>query len=379
MGVKGFVETLTPQQAGGWACDQNNLDIRCEIAVMLKGGLLAQTVADKLRPDLQQAGFGTGEFGFVARFPLILSYAELDAVEVFVVGIDGKRQRLNHFRERPTFKAKPGDPDSRPVFILGSRRSGTSAVTHALLRYTRYRGSYEGHFFDLLAPLLNTVKEFYSYKTNLISDPNMISTFAEVPRDYFDSVLADIFRDLAAKMFAVPFWLDKTPTRLMIQAAPSLGKIWPEARFIFLRRRAYESLQSHRRKFPEKAFEDHCRWWSSCMSAWLDVREELGGRAIEIDQYLLAHDPSLAASLIAETLSLEPSECKKVGAFLTWERPERTEVELNKIESGVGEDWNEEEKRTFEATCLPWFAPFGYAETTDYFVSGDISLAWRRI
>jgi hypothetical protein len=379
MRINGFVETLMPQQVGGWACDHDNYDLRFEIAVALKGEVVAQTVANLARPDLKRAGYGSGEFGFIARFPVVLSYADLDDVEIYVIGPDGERKPLDHLKERTAFKAKQQDTSSRPVFILGSRRSGTSAVTHALLRHTRYRGPYEGHVFDLLAPLRAAVKSFYKYKGDLINNPKMITMVGEVSPEYFESALADIFRQLAEKIFAVPLWLDKTPTPEMIRAAPSVARIWPEARFIFMRRRAYENLESHRRKFPEETFENHCTWWSSCMTAWLDVRGELGGRAIEIDQYLLAHDPALAASLIAETLSLEPDEQKNIAEFLTRGRPERTATDLNRIETGPAENWSEEQTQFFNQTCLPLFAPFLYAENADYFVSGDKSRAWRKI
>jgi hypothetical protein len=350
------------------------------IVVELRGAVLAETVADRPRLDLQRNGFGNGAYGFAAQFPAALSYAELEMVEVFAIGPNAERRTLNRLLRHTTgFEPNAEDTDARPVFVLGSRRSGTSACAHALLQSTRYRGPYEGHLFDLLPQLNAAVKNFYRLKTDLINDPKAISLLVELPPGFFDNALADIFRQLASKIFGIPFWLDKTPTPDMVRAAPLLAKIWPNARFIFMRRRAFENLLSQQRKFPHERFEDYCKWWSSCMSAWVDVRRDMGGRAIEIDQYLLARDPDLSATLIADFLALEPDERTKMSNFLTKRRPERTEPELDTIETGPGAKWTDQQKQFFDETCLPLFARFGYAENGDYFISRDASLAWRKI
>jgi hypothetical protein len=263
---------------------------------------------------------------------------------------------------------------SSPVFVLGSRRSGTSVITHALLRHTRYRGLHEGHVFDLAALLNGALETFYNFKSDVLQNPTFEMMIREVPRSYFDDAIAQMFRDLAAKRFSHPFWLDKTPTPEMVRAAPTLAAIWPNARFIFMRRRALENVASQIRKFPGESFRDCCEWWAACMSEWLIVRDSLRHRAIEVDQFAVAREPGRVATMIAELLTLEDAERDNLARFFANERVERTTEEMDRIEADFPADWTQKQRRIFADICLPLFAPFGYTEDARYFVSSDPAL-----
>src|ERR1700722_13929151 len=161
----------------------------------------------------------------------------------------------------------------------------------------------------------------------------------EVPRSYFDDSFAQMFRDLAAKRFPMPFWLDKTPTPEMVRAAPRLAAIWPDARFIFVRRRAFENVSSQIRKFPRESFLACCEWWAACMSEWLTVRDGLRQRAIEVDQYAVSRESGRVATMIGELLRLEDAERDHLARFFANERVERTTTEMDRVEAGIPADW----------------------------------------
>jgi hypothetical protein len=359
--------------------NQEQPDTSLFVEVLLDGEKLGDTTAHLERADLRKNGVGTGAYGFSLALPRVLSYVELDGIEVFVEDGAGRRRPLQRLNAVSRIVPETADTEARPVFILGSRRSGTSAVTHALLRSTRYRGPFEGHAFDLLAPLTAALEKFYTYKSDLVATPNTATMIGDTPLSYFDSAIADMFRKLGAAKAASPYWLDKTPTPEMIRAAPGLAAIWPRARFIFVRRRGFENLASHARKFPGEPFAAHCEWWAACMSAWLAVRPAMRGRALEIDQQILLHEPVQSAGLIADLLRLDEAERKALAAALSKHNTERTAPDLMHVEDGEPADWDDDQRRIFRNVCLPLFKPYFYAQDSRYFVSNEDGVAWRFI
>jgi hypothetical protein len=379
MNLRGFVDSATPERISGWAMDQNDPDLALSIEFALDGRVIATVLANEMRVDLRRADIGTGAYGFSVQFPTAISLAELQRIFISAVGADGERARIARFMAPGRFAPQDVDNTARPVFVLGSRRSGTSVVAHALMLKTRYVGPHEGHVMDLLAPLGAVVEKFYMLKGDVARNAQGATMLRDVPRSYFDDALSGLFQDIASKFFSTPFWMDKTPTPQMIRSAPRLAAIWPHARFIFMRRRGFENLLSHGRKFPAETFQAHCSWWADCMAAWLEVRHNLAGRAIEIDQYLLARDPALAAGLIGDLLSLEPQERRDVAGFLTARRVEQTGAAVDGVEHGMPEAWDAAQRQIFTETCLPLFAPFHYAEDSRYFLSMEENVAWARI
>jgi GT2 family glycosyltransferase len=65
MPLQGFLEALTRHAAIGWARDPANPTRRITIQAIAEGRILASTPADMFRGDVQQAGLGDGNCGFV--------------------------------------------------------------------------------------------------------------------------------------------------------------------------------------------------------------------------------------------------------------------------------------------------------------------------
>jgi sulfotransferase family protein len=126
------------------------------------------------------------------------------------------------------------------VFILGAARSGTSAIAHALLAAADYEGNEEGHLFDMLAPLELAGRRFNASKADeRLAGRN--TTVARVPRVFIDEALNSIVVTAARLLFPTGRWLDKTPSTNMVFLAPRFRRIWPNARFVFMKRRAVEN------------------------------------------------------------------------------------------------------------------------------------------
>ena len=152
--------------------------------------------------------------------------------------------------------------------------------------------------------LLSVIDEHYRRAGN-----DRRTALGRVSSDAFQKLVRRAFAKLASELFPTPRWLDKTPTLEMVRASVLMRELWPNARFIFMKRRVIENLLSRRRKFPHGTTENHYSDWAAVMTAWLAVREKLGGAALEIDHRQLVVDPQEVASLIA--------------AFLGWRSPPR--------------------------------------------------------
>ncbi len=74
-----------------------------------------------------------------------------------------------------------------------------------------------------------------------------------------------------------------------------------------MKRRAVENIASRMRKF-DVDFAHNCREWATIMEAWLSVREQLAGAALELDQLDIARAPDESAERLAGLLGLSATE-----------------------------------------------------------------------
>ena len=167
-------------------------------------------------------------------------------------------QSPSHRNQTDIREARTGS-GTRPVFILGAARSGTSILMKAMKEGALLPGLNEGHVLPLLMKFLEVTDRYYSkYEEEAIS-PFMV--LSSVPRNRLEDRMKFLFRELQENLHHGGVWVDKTPGADMILLAPVLLEIWPNARFIFAKRRGLENLISRRRKFPDRAFEQECRKW----------------------------------------------------------------------------------------------------------------------
>ena len=327
-------EAVEPFQVRGWVCDPAGPDKPLTVEILLRGEAVGTTIADLYRVDLEKDGIGSGDHAFVFNFPKKLSDDDLNNVSAHIVQQDGVYEplpalpeatrappQLEFSRASLEFQGSKSDDQRDPIFILGAARSGTTAVAQALLKL--FPGHMEGHLIDLLAHLAVSTNRFYAQKFDeRASDKDTM--ISGVSKDYVQDALDAVFMGMMRDMFPPGRWVEKTPNSDMIYLAPRFKKIWPKSRFIFMKRRFFENLQSRLRKFPSYSFERNCGEWSQAMAAWLQVRPQLGGGAIEIDQDYLSAKPEGVASALRSFLGLTEVEARRFGQVLGNNRPERT-------------------------------------------------------
>ncbi len=396
--LQGFLQGVFPHRIRGWAYDPNEPQQHLTIEVRLDGALVTTTFAAQHFPDLEQKHIGNGDHGFVLQFDPHLPLDSGATLEVIAIAASGERRILHQPNASgtgapvlktiqatagakspampafaplteahvPPINASPGHPlfqpsdsQAHPVFVLGSARSGTTAMVRALTQLGRYEGYNEGHFLPLALRLEQVVHAYYG-KSARDAAPGMKTLVAHIPQPWVRDFLQAGFATLLRSIFPTGHWLDKTPGAEMVRAAPLMRRIWPNARFIFMRRDPVDNIESRRRKFPTFDFADHCRLWAEAMMAWYHVRDTLTACSLEVDQLTLARHPDLVSPKIATLLGLPENEAEKLQKIMSAVRPQTTGSDPQAHVTLADVDWSETERAIFASVCAEPARLFGY-------------------
>ena len=263
-----------------------------------------------------------------------------------------------------------------PVFIVGSPRSGTSALV-SVLSEIGYHGFLEGNFLSLLNHIDNLVDDYYRNfpeTDKLVMLPNIDKN--DLKRKLFEPLRTTV-NDLNPK----EPWFDKTGTPDMTLAIPIVRELWPDSIFIFAKRRGIENVMSRVNKFPGGSFEYHCADWARNMAAWRTIRPQLPlGCFIEVEQREMIQQPELTARSLFEFLQVDDSRLEPLPALgwatttldaacyvLTTQRPqESTEGSASRIYPLTECGWSAEQMETFLKYCETEMKEFGYTMDEHY-------------
>ena len=375
----GFVEYVDCYQLRGWAADDPRTNDRLKVDVISGGTVIASGRADLFRQDLKDSGIGDGCYGFVIHLEPPRDHDEVDRILVRIelpAEIDFYLPRLavkppnvsvNHKLLHKT--SRVSSPDARPLFVLGAARSGTSIIAQSLLNLGLYGGSEEGHIFGMLPMLQEAVHSYYESNAEEAL-PSRATALSHVDRRFFLSSLGSIFEEVYERLYSTPNWLDKTPGPRTIEAAPLVVELWPNASFLFLKRRGIENIVSRLRKFPSVDFSDHCDDWNRTMQAWNATKSKLGDRFLEIEHLDLEQKPYDTAKKIGAFLGFTSEQTKALGATLKSDRPERTAPVFGTIYDFQALDWSEARKCEFLDKCGKTMLDLGYSLDATYRHSG---------
>jgi hypothetical protein len=404
--ILGMIELLTARQARGWARATDDSSIPLTIRVRVGETVLVQVDPEpsaRMHPDVAE-GDGRAQV-FEIQFPAVLKQDEVAkvAIEAGERGSGAWHPLPRHLRvggvyahnlpvlplngdikshatqelarstsaQLPFWSDVPAGPSfdgggSYPVFVLGSARSGTTALSLAMSKATKYQGFPEGHVLDVGIRLHHAMNGHFEKKDPWI-DPSARAAFqiGRLSHARFHSEVIQVLRRLASG-YTTPHWFDKTPTFEMVASAPILAHAWPNARFIFMKRRGLENVQSRIRKFARSNFAGSCRDWNLIMAGWRTVRQSLEGKFIEIDQHYMAEDPDLAAEGVGSLLHLEASEIETFASVLRRVRPESTGPADNIVSELAELNWPPENIESFREICGAEMAAYGYTYDSRY-------------
>ena len=380
--ILGYFEVSSAHEIMGWAYDTESLDDAVTVTVFADDFRIGTVIADQSRPDLLEGGIGNGRYGFVLTTESALTSERSVLFRAEALSPSGRTgslvlieqpqeaaaiSKLAPLSSRDQKAAQ--DHQQRPVFVLGAGRSGTTAMAQALVRATRYLGYEEGYILDLVGSLTACVRRHYEDRRQewAVRRDTMI---AAVPQHFFEHHINRMFIELSRSLFPGGYWVDKTPRYESITAAPLLRQIWPQARFIYMRRRGIENILSRIRKFPSESFESDCEDWSTSMHTWISVRPGLAGVALEVDQLALANRPTNIARAVASLLGLDADELATLSEVLRVNRPQRTGERFGAVTPLSNTGWTEDQRDIFLEVCGPMMDSFGYSIDERYFSPG---------
>ncbi len=402
--VHGNIDQLTTRWARGWACHTQDPNQPVTIRARLQDDVISQIRVETPEPSpIFRSGKKQLAHRFCIEFSTPLTEGEQPSLSIEALQGEGKSWvrlsrpswvKRSDVEQGATQDANEGPhqgfeaitptvvpfwsdrglslpfapTDCRPVFVLGPVRSGTSALSLALEKGTRYQGFGEGHIFDLAIRLDDAVRQHWRFKkTHLRSGDVAGYHLGHTTLDQVQDGALCLMRYLASG-FNTPFWFDKTPTPFMVESAAILARAFPGARFIFMRRRGLENVSSRMRRFSSANFFGCCANWRGVMHRWRTTRDLIAGRYLELDQHDMAIDPIDAATRVGNLLGLESVEIEAVGSILRGERPEAT-APADQIIRNISElSWSEVQMATFREICGPEMEAYGYTYDERYSV-----------
>jgi hypothetical protein len=215
----------------------------------------------------------------------------------------------------------------------------------------------EGHVVPLLAALTDTVSRYYESIPLDISQPEVRLDLGEL---IFLSEIGDLFRSLMRTHYRSSRWVDKTPGVDMMMALPLAKQVWPNAKFVFMKRHGIENICSRMRKFPVQDFAAHCSDWATTMRLWLDIKDSLIGHCIEVDQSDMLDNPRSVAAQVAKFLDLTEKQEICIAGRLQLQDLEVTNRRNISVRDFVGANWSVEEITLFSETCGEMMRAYGY-------------------
>ncbi|WP_118134215.1 sulfotransferase [Oceanicella sp. SM1341] len=235
----------------------------------------------------------------------------------------------------------------RKVFILGAHRSGTSKLASYFSEVLGFRGWAEGHIYRLVPHLM---------QGNRAIQKTIPENAFEINRIGKRTIIDHLVRSLDALIsehHEHQDYYDKTPGFQMLDAAPVIHRVLPEARFIHVRRNGIDNVASNLRNWERRGFKDACGMWKSALDAWFRVQERIADRTCEIEMDDLKTGSWRIHQEICAHLGLENRWSREeIEAYFGQGSPTSTVPLAPRAETTLeAMDWTPEQKALFIETC----------------------------
>jgi hypothetical protein len=269
----------------------------------------------------------------------------------------------------------------KAVLVVGSPRSGTSALGKACRKALRSSAHGESHVVEGVNRMLTTAEAFFQQSKTASIAGNLVNA---IPTTVIVAQQLTVLRQIYRLYYGDEVLLDKTPGIPMLDSLPLALMAWPHAKVIFCKRRAMENVQSRMIKFPKIAFEQHIKQWRQSFVAWRNSKQKINKLLkhnqwfIEVDQFDMATAPVRAVESVSEFLALKP---KEKNVFLKQlasdDRPEQTSAIQSKTKSLDEFGWSDAHIALFKEVCEKEMALQHYSYDHSYYLTdtnGDVEL-----
>ncbi|MBY5921253.1 sulfotransferase family protein [Ferrimonas balearica] len=285
-------------------------------------------------------------------------------VEVLLVGADGRKKRavgivLTEVANIPAV-----------TFVVGSPRSGTTAVGNGIQAALQVESHGESHLAELYQSLVEHSINFVTASSAARNSGTLAN--AVTPLE-MKALLLDSLRQLHRVYYGSQIIIDKTPGIPMIRALPLLYQLYPQAKVVFCRRRALENVASRLKKFPGLTFEEHCKQWRNTFHQWYSSREhvhQIVGRRnwfLMIEQKELQDGMEKEVARIARFLGFSEAQQQLMVGYLNHHSPEQTNTQKS-VKSLEEMPWSDDEKALIKQICGIEMSRQGYAFGSDYYL-----------
>ncbi len=258
---------------------------------------------------------------------------------------------------------------SKPIFIMGSARSGTSILTYSINKALGLRHYGEGHFLGILPKIIPTIGSYFTAAQSTEMPGTIIH---EVDHHVLVAQTQQMIKKQYQDFFGNNCFVDKTPDIPMLTALPYIKQTWPQAKFIFAKRRGIENIVSRLQKFPNLPFEKQCQAWRDSFHYWQQSLKESKlqeKQCIEIDQYDIQTQPTSVAKTLGHFLDLEATQVKSIEQIFKQENPQMTRSNAKEKVKSINEvGWTKEQIKYFKSTCGDVMERFGYSENEQYYL-----------
>ncbi len=250
-----------------------------------------------------------------------------------------------------------------PIFIIGSPRSGTTAMAAALQRHSRLWGSHESYFVHDLFGHGRTLATYRRHADR--ATPSWLQTEAVACGEFLAALGVGV-NVLFSRRSGGLRWVDQTPLYTLM--VDELAEMFPEAQFVHVLRdgrRVVNSMNHFSRAFdanerdhlPQWAgdFGKACATWSRWVNIALDFSERHPARCTTVVTDVAAADPRHAFARLFSFLG-EPDE--PAPADFYGQGPVNSSFPEQQRPQAPWRSWTPQQQRTFDDVAGQAFARF---------------------
>lgn len=264
-------------------------------------------------------------------------------------------------------KRKTSSRVVKPIFIVGSPRSGTTALAKCLGASSDCNTNEESFFLLHLWHVFSDVYRgnnwrSYAPLSEYIGEEDLVDTM----RNFADKV----FSSLLSKKPGASIYLDHTPWYGSI--APFIDVLYPDARYVHIIRNGAYVVRSLQVSFEQghswagSNIEESTKLWRQMVENCLSIKQEIGDRYFEVRHEDFSYSPNEVLRKLCTDLDITYSDDVTDQSKIAHSAPSR-DISLflnspreNNTEPVLPNEWTDKSKDNFNSVAKDLMVSLGY-------------------